>query len=157
MGGEFAQWHEWHHDGQLQWDLLEHAPHRAVQRWVAALNAAYRSEPALHQLDCDSAGFEWIDANDMELSVLSFLRKAQSQENVLLVVCNFTPVPRHNYRLGVPRGGFWRELLNSDAVENGGSGMGNLGGVEASPLPHHGRPFSLTLTLPPLSALFLKP
>jgi 1,4-alpha-glucan branching enzyme len=156
MGGEFGQWHEWQHDGQLQWELLMQEPHRGLQRWVAALNHAYRYEPALHELDCERGGFEWIDANDMNLSVLSFLRRDQTGNHVVLVACNFTPVPRHGYRVGAPRGGFWQEILNSDAVEHGGSGQGNLGGVDASPGPCHGRPYSLSLTLPPLGVVFLK-
>ena len=109
----------------------------------------------MHELDCDPGGFEWIDANDSEESVLSFLRKSHTGDDLIAVVCNFTPVPRHNYRIGVPRGGFWREILNSDATEHGGSGHGNLGGVEATPIGTHGRPFSLNLSLPPLAALFL--
>jgi len=156
MGGEFGQPEEWRHDGTLAWQLLEDPRHSAMQRWVSALNRAYHDEPALHELDCDPQGFEWIDANDAELSTLSFLRKAKHSQDLIAVVCNLTPLPRHNYRLGVPRGGMWRELLNSDAVELGGAGQGNLGGVEATPVGFHGRPYSLNLTLPPLSALFLK-
>ncbi len=120
------------------------------------LNQLYRSEPALYELDFDSAGFEWIDCNDSQNSVLSLIRKGRAPEEILIVVCNFTPLPRFNYRVGAPRGGYWRELLNSDSTEYGGSGQGNLGGVEASPIPFHGRPQSLNLTLPPLGAMFLK-
>jgi 1,4-alpha-glucan branching enzyme len=120
------------------------------------LNRFHAGEKALYELDFDPAGFEWIDANDGERSVLSFLRKAKTNEDVILVVCNFTPVPRRNYRVGVPRGGSWRELLNSDAYEHGGAGFGNMGGVEASPIPFHGRSQSLNLTIPPLGAIFLK-
>ncbi|MFQ5925929.1 MAG: 1,4-alpha-glucan branching protein GlgB [Terriglobia bacterium] len=156
MSGEFGQWREWHHEESLDWHLLQHAPHRGLQRWVASLNKLYRSEPALHEFDCDPAGFEWIDANDSEQSVVSFLRKGASTDDIILLVCNFTPVLRHNYRLGVPRGGFWKEMLNSDANDYGGSGKGNLGGLEATPIPAHGRPYSLNLTLPPLAALFFK-
>jgi 1,4-alpha-glucan branching enzyme len=123
---------------------------------MAALNHAYANEPALHALDCDPAGFEWIDAGDWQAGVLSFLRKGGSRGDSVAVVCNFTPVPRTNYRVGVPRGGYWREILNSDAVENGGSGQGNLGGTEATPVPYHGRPHSLNLNLPPLGVVFLK-
>jgi 1,4-alpha-glucan branching enzyme len=130
--------------------------HRALYRWLASLNRCYRDEPALHEGDCDPAGFEWIDANDLECSVLSFLRKARTRDEVVMVVCNFTPVPRFNYRVGAPRPGFWQEILNSDATEHGGSGHGNLGGVEASPIPFHGRPFSLNVMLPPLAAVFFK-
>ena len=156
MGGEFGQPGEWQHDGSLQWDLAKQLPHSAVQRWLSTLNRFYSGEKALHEWDCDPAGFEWIDANDSEESVVSFLRKAKTSDDLIAVVCNFTPVPRPNYRIGVPRGGYWREILNSDAVEHGGSGQGNLGGVEASPIGYHGRPCSLNLTLPPLGAVFLK-
>jgi len=156
MGGEFGQRTEWQHDHSLQWELLQQPSHSAMQRWISTLNGYYAGERALHELDCDPDGFEWIDANDSEKSVLSFLRKAKTQKDLIAVVCNFTPVPRWNYRVGVPRGGYWREILNSDAVEHGGSGKGNLGGQEASPVGYHGRPFSLNLTLPPLGAVFLK-
>jgi 1,4-alpha-glucan branching enzyme len=156
MGGEFGQESEWQHDASLQWNLLEQPMHSSLQRWVATLNAFYAGEPALHELDCDAEGFEWIDANDWEESAISFLRKAKDNQDMIVVACNFTPVPRQNYRVGVPREGFWREILNSDAGEHGGSGHGNLGGVDAAPIPYHGRPFSLNLTLPPLGAVFLK-
>jgi len=157
MGGEFGQWREWNHDESLDWHLLAYAPHQGLRQWVRDLNELYRREPALHEGDCDPAGFEWVDFHDWEQSVISFLRKARSCDDVVLVVCNFTPVPRFDYRIGVPRLGFWRELLNSDARAYGGSGHGNLGGVTADPVPFHGRPGSLSLTLPPLSVLFLKP
>jgi 1,4-alpha-glucan branching enzyme len=156
MGGEFGQWREWYHDASLDWHLTQSASHSAVQKWVVDLNQLYRSEPALHEFDCDLAGFEWIDADDTENSVISFMRKGSSSRNIVLAICNFTPVPRFNYRVGVPTGGFWQELLNSDAKEFGGSGHGNLGGVEASPIPFHGRQHSLNLTLPPLAALFFR-
>ena len=156
MGGEFGQWREWAHDGSLDWDLTQHDRHNSLQRWVAELNRLYRSEPALYEQDLNPSGFEWIDCNDSESGVISFIRKGHSSEDVILVVCNFTPVPRQNYRLGAPRGGFWKELLNSDAVQYSGSGWGNFGGVEAAPIPLHGRTHSVTLTLPPLSALFFK-
>jgi 1,4-alpha-glucan branching enzyme len=156
MGTELAPWEEWGHDDELPWHLLDDPQRRALERWLTALNIAYHNEPALHALDCDPAGFEWIDANDSERSVISFLRKSPGGREQIAVVCNFTPVPRYNYRVGAPRGGYWRELLNSDASEHGGSGHGNLGGVEASPVPCHGRMHSLTLTLPPLGAVFLK-
>jgi 1,4-alpha-glucan branching enzyme len=156
MGGEFGQWNEWIHDASLDWHLLGDAPHAGVKRWVADLNRFYRSEPALFELDCDPNGFEWIDCSDAEASVVSLMRKARSSGDIVLVVANFTPVPRQNYRVGAPRGGYWREALNSDATLYGGSGQGNLGGVEASPVPLHGRPHSLTLTVPPLAVLFFK-
>jgi len=154
MGGEFGQWREWSHDGSLDWDLVDYPLHSGVQQWIRDLNRLYRSEPALHELDCEPAGFEWIDCGDAESSVVSLIRKGKSTANLVLAVCNFTPVPRQEYRIGAPRGGFWHEALNSDAWEYGGSGMGNAGGVEVSPQPHHGRLFSLLLTLPPLSAVF---
>jgi 1,4-alpha-glucan branching enzyme len=156
MGTELAAWDEWHHDSELPWSLLDDPQRRAFERWLTALNVAYQHEPALHALDCDPHGFEWIDTNDADRSVISFLRKGPEGREQIAVVCNFTPVPRYNYRVGAPRGGYWRELLNSDASEHGGSGHGNLGGVEASPVPCFGRMHSLTLTLPPLGAVFLK-
>ncbi|WP_455244429.1 1,4-alpha-glucan branching protein GlgB [Petrachloros mirabilis] len=157
MGGEIGQWSEWAHDHSVEWHLLEQAPHSGLQRWVSDLNRIYRGDPALHERDLDPAGFEWIDCNDAESSVVSLLRKGKSPEDVLLVACNFTPVPRPNYRIGAPHGGFWQEILNSDATHYGGSGWGNLGGVEAAPIPLHGRSHSLTLTLPPLGIVFFKP
>ena len=120
------------------------------------LNQFYRSEPAMHVFDNDPAGIEWVDCNDNATSTISLLRKSESPQDTVLIVCNFTPVPRLGYRLGVPHGGYWREMLNSDAREYAGSGMGNLGGVHAEQIPAHGRPFSLRLTLPPLAALFFK-
>jgi 1,4-alpha-glucan branching enzyme len=156
MGGEIAQRSEWNHDTELEWGLLEHQGHAGIQRWIDDLNRLYRDTPALHELDCDAAGFEWVDANDAVSSVIAFLRRGHADEPVL-VVCNFTPVPRANHRVGVPSGGVWRELLNSDADVYGGSGQGNLSAIEAAPVPFHGRPHSLVLTLPPLAALFLSP
>jgi 1,4-alpha-glucan branching enzyme len=156
MGAEIAQRAEWSHDQSLDWHLLQYPSHFGILRWVEDLNRLYRQEAALHQLDCDPSGFEWIDCNDAENSVLSLLRRSRSDQEVMLAVFNFTPVPRLNYRLGVPRDGFWRECLNSDAPTYWGRGFGNLGGVEAAPLPAHGRSHSLTLTLPPLGAVFLK-
>ena len=154
MGGEFGQWREWHHEGSLDWHLLAYAPHAGVQKWVEDVNRLYQREAALHELDCSPAGFEWVDCNDSHASTLSFLRKGKG--DVILVVCNFTPVPRFHYHLGVPRTGYWRELLNSDAHDYGGSGLGNQGGVEADPVFVHGRPCSLNITLPPLAILFFK-
>ncbi|UCE03902.1 MAG: 1,4-alpha-glucan branching protein GlgB [Candidatus Latescibacterota bacterium] len=156
MGCEFGQWREWDHEASLDWHLLQEPPHAGTQAWVQDLNRAYRSEPVLHELDVDPDGFEWVDCNDTEQSTLSFLRRGDTTESIVLCVFNFTPVPRHNYRVGVPCGGYWREILNSDAKEYGGSGQGNLGGREAAPLGVHGRPHSLNLTLPPLGVLFLK-
>lgn len=154
MGGEFAQRREWVHDASLDWELLDYPSHAGVQHWVRDLNRFYRAEPALHEFDCESAGFEWIDCGDADSSVVSLIRKGKSTPTLVLAVCNFTPVPRQNYRIGAPQGGFWREELNSDGKEYGGSGLGNSGGVEAEPKSQHGRPFCLTLTLPPLAVLF---
>ncbi len=177
MGGEFGQWQEWNHDTSLDWHLLDYPLHCGLQRWVRDLNTLYRGEPALHQLDFDPAGFEWVDCNDSEQSVITFLRKGKggttsppapprvgegggerlALEDVVLIACNFTPVPRHNYRIGVPRPGRWQEILNSDAPLYGGSGQGNLGGVTAAPVPWHGRSHLLNLTLPPLGIVVFKP
>jgi 1,4-alpha-glucan branching enzyme len=156
MGGEFGQWREWVHDGSLDWDLLNYPLHAGLQRWVQDLNRLYRSEPALHEMDCDPAGFEWIDCDDADSSAVTLIRKGKSSSTLILVVCNFTPVARYSYRLGSPRSGYWQEILNSDASQYGGSNMGNLGGVETVPVPLHGRPYSLTITLPPLSVCFFR-
>jgi 1,4-alpha-glucan branching enzyme len=156
MGGEFGQWNEWYHETSLDWHLLQHPLHQGVQRWVRDLNRFYRAEPAIHELDFRQETFEWVDFRDWEGSTISFLRRGKSTDDVFLVVCNLTPVPRRNYRMGVPREGFWKEVLNSDAKIYGGSGHGNFGGVEATPVPSHGKYHSLSLTLPPLGALFLK-
>ena len=157
MGGEFAQWREWAHDTSLDWNLVDRPMHSGMQKWVEMLNRTYRTEHAMHVLDNDAAGFDWVDCCDTAASVLSLLRKGQSSNDVVLVVGNFTPVPRVGYRVGVPFGGYWRELLNSDGREYGGSGMGNMGGVQAEAIAAHGRPYSLNLTLPPLAIVFLKP
>jgi 1,4-alpha-glucan branching enzyme len=157
MGGEFAQGREWSHDGSLDWHLLADGRHAGVMAFVRDLNRLHRSERALHLRDCDEGGFEWVDCNDAENSALSLLRHGRESDPPVLVVLNFTPVPRFGYRVGVPRGGFWREILNGDAREYGGDGYGNLGGVHADPYGAHGRPASLSLTLPPLAAVFLKP
>ena len=156
MGSEFGQRREWDHDASLDWHVLENLPHRGVQRWVQDLNRLYRSARALHETDCERSGFEWVDANDHEQSVLTFVRRGVEGAPPVLIVCNFTPVPRHNYRVGVPVPGMWVEALNSDAADYGGSGQGNLGAVEAGPVPYHGRPCSLNLTAPPLGAVFLR-
>jgi 1,4-alpha-glucan branching enzyme len=156
MGGEFGQWAEWDHDRSLDWHLLQYPLHSGLERWVGDLNAFYRSEPAMYELDAEPAGFEWIDCDDGQNSCVSLLRFGRRRELPVAVVCNFTPVPRHDYRIGVPSGGVWVEALNSDASVYGGSGMGNLGRIEASPHGMHGRPCSLGLTLPPLSTLVLR-
>jgi 1,4-alpha-glucan branching enzyme len=157
MGDEFAQRREWTHEDSLEWHVIGHDPrHEGVQRWVADLNRVYRNERSLHAKDFSGEGFRWINRGDWEASVLSFLRQADGSAPIL-VVCNFTPVPRPNYRVGVPHGGRWRELLNSDAQYYGGSGIGNEGGVDAQPMPYEDLHHSLNLTLPPLAVLFFKP
>jgi alpha-1,4-glucan:alpha-1,4-glucan 6-glycosyltransferase/4-alpha-glucanotransferase len=156
MGGEFGQWREWFHDESLDWHLLQYQPHVGLQKWVQDLNRLYKSEPALHELDCDAAGFEWVDCSDADSSVLSLIRKGRSRGDIFLVVGNFTPVPRFHYRVGAPRPGLWKEILNSDAREYGGGGLGNLGRVEAVSNAHHGHSYSLDLTLPPLAIVFFK-
>jgi 1,4-alpha-glucan branching enzyme len=155
MGGELAQYREWNHDSSLDWHLLDDESHAGVARWLEDLNRLYRDDPALHEQDVNPDGFEWIDANDAENSVFSFLRKAKTGDPIV-VVFNFTPAARENYRIGVPGGGHWREILNSDGSRYGGSNRGNMGGVDAVPVPLHGRSHSLTLTLPPLGVVFLK-
>jgi 1,4-alpha-glucan branching enzyme len=152
MGGEIGQRAEWNHELGLDWRLLGVPMHAALKRWICDLNRCYRAEPALWEQDFTPAGFEWIGANDTEQSVVSFIRKSRTGERIVLAVVNFTPVPRSNYQVGVPRGGYWREILNSDAAEYAGSGRGNLGGVEAAPTGSHGHYHSLLLTVPPLSA-----
>jgi 1,4-alpha-glucan branching enzyme len=158
MGAEFAQSREWSHDRSLDWHLLEAGPyHRGVQNLVRDLNRLHRAEPALHELDVDPAGFAWIDCADWEQSVVSFLRRARDGADCVVVACNFTPVPRRPYRVGVPRPGYYRELVNTDAAVYGGGDVGNEGGVWAEPTPWQGQPHSILVTLPPLGVLFLKP
>jgi len=156
MGGEIGQWSEWQHDHSLDWNLLLGEAHAGVQRWVIDLNRYYRQQPALFEQDLDPAGFEWIDVHDVDAGTLSFLRWSGNGESVVAVVCNFTPVSRHGYRVGVPRSGHWREALNSDAKAYGGSGQGNFGGLETSPVEAHGRPQSLEMTLPPLAIVMFE-
>jgi 1,4-alpha-glucan branching enzyme len=156
MGGEFGQRREWQHDESLEWHVLEYPLHAGVQRWVRDLNRLYRTSAALHELDFTDAGFQWVDCDDADVSVIAFLRKDRAGAP-LLVACNFTPVPRERYQVGVPRGGRWHERLNSDALDYGGSGLGNLGLLEASEVPAHGQPYSLLLHLPPLAAVVLTP
>jgi 1,4-alpha-glucan branching enzyme len=153
MGGEFGQWSEWNHDSSLEWHLLDHAPHQGLHRWLTDLNHLYRQSPALYQRDFSNDGFEWVDVHDWQSSIVSYLRYGADRRHCMLVVCNLTPVVRHNYRVGVPHGGYWKECLNSDAAPYGGSGLGNAGGVESSPTAAHGRHHSINLTLPPLSVL----
>jgi 1,4-alpha-glucan branching enzyme len=157
MGGEFGQWQEWNHDAELQWDLLDSPPHQGILQWIADLNRLYRAEPALHERDFKAEGFEWIDFRDAEASVLVFLRRGKHAGDMVLVALNFTPVPREGYRVGVPVSGLWLELLNSDATVYCGSGQGNAGAVHTEDIESFDHPYSLTLTLPPLGAVFLKP
>lgn len=157
MGGEFGQWNEWNHEGSLDWDLAAMPAHQGVSSWVRDLNHLCRESPALYESDFDSEGFQWVDLHNWEQSVLAFLRRGKQSGSEMLVICNMTPVPRYNYIIGVPEGGRWEERLNSDATGYGGSGMGNLGSVQASPVASHGHYHSLTLTLPPLGILFLQP
>jgi 1,4-alpha-glucan branching enzyme len=155
MGGELAQIREWNHDGEIDWGLLGDPDHAGVQRLVGDLNRLHRSEPALHRQDADGAGFAWIIGDDAGNSVYAYERHAAGEAPVITIV-NMTPVPRHGYRVGVPRAGFWRELLNTDAALYGGSDLGNAGGVRAEEISAHGRAHSLELVLPPLATLVLK-
>ena len=157
MGGEIGQWREWDHDSSLDWHLLEWPEHRGLQRWVGDLNRVLREEAALHEVDFDPHGFEWIDCADAGQSVVSFARFGRDRSRTVIVVLNATPVVRHGYRVGVTREGAWKELLNSDAQIYGGGGVGNMGGAWGEQVPWHGRPFSLDLTLPPLGMLVLAP
>jgi len=157
MGGEFGQAREWTHEESLDWHLLQNQPNEKLSKWLHDLNHFYRKEPSLYELDFDRKGFQWLDFHDTEKSVISYLRRGSTTTDTLAVVCNFTPVPRHNYRVGVPHDGFWREVLNSDAKYYGGSGHGNMGGVEASPASFYGRfDYSLSITLPPLGVVVFK-
>jgi 1,4-alpha-glucan branching enzyme len=156
MGGEFGQWKEWDHESSLDWHALNYPPHAGMQQLVRDLNRLYHAEPALHELDVNPRGFEWIAGSDSDQSVISFLRRGSSTHTVVLVACNFTPVPREAYRVGVPVGGYWQEIFNSDAKEYWGSGLGNGGGMTADIIASHGRSCSLSLTLPPLAAVFLR-
>jgi 1,4-alpha-glucan branching enzyme len=156
MGGEFGQRREWQHDESLEWNVLQYPLHAGAQRWMRDVNRFYRSTPALYELDFSNEGFQWVDCNNADLSVIVFLRRGRSGE-LALVACNFTPVPRDNYQVGVPRGGRWTERLNSDAQEYGGSGIGNFGGQDAAPLPSHGHSHSLYVRLPPLGIVVFTP
>jgi len=156
MGGEFGQTSEWNHESSLDWHLLQYPLHSGVQRWVDDLNRVYKSEKSLYEVDFHYTGFEWIDFQDKQNSVISFVRHSADQNESILVVCNFTPVPRMGYRVGTSEPGTYRELLNSDSEYYGGSNIGNIGMIKSEPLPYHGRDYSLSLNLPPLGVLFLK-
>jgi 1,4-alpha-glucan branching enzyme len=156
MGQEFAQRHEWSEARSLDWHLLQYESHKGVQRVVTDLNHLLASEPALHQVDFEWQGFEWIDANDSDNSVYSFIRRGKNPDDILVVVLNCTPVVRYGYRLGVPNPGNYQEIFNTDAEIYGGSNVGNLGGMNAEEFPWQGRRHSLSLTVHPLAAIFLK-
>ena len=156
MGCEIGQWDEWDHDSSVEWPLLQYERHHGIQRWLQDLNRVYKNEPALYEMDFENSGFRWIDASDWEQSVISFIRRGKTVRESMLVVCNLTPVPRYNYRVGVPFSGFWKEILNSDSKEYWGSGHGNFGGVESTPIPIHGMRNSISLTLPPFGIIILK-
>ncbi|MBN1224733.1 MAG: alpha amylase C-terminal domain-containing protein, partial [Candidatus Aminicenantes bacterium] len=156
MGGEFGQWAEWDHDQSLDWQLLEYPLHQGLRQWVKDLNALYVAEPSLHELDFKQEGFEWIDFSDWEKSIISFVRKGRQSSDSILIICNFTPVLRTGYKIGVPSPGYWREVLNSDGKEYGGGGHGNLGRVKTSPDSAHEKSHSVSLTLPPLSLIIMR-
>jgi 1,4-alpha-glucan branching enzyme len=156
MGSEIAQWREWKHDESLDWHLLEWRDHRGILRLVCDLNELYQAQPALYQVDFEWQGYEWLELHDWENSVIAFLRRARNSDDAMVVVCNFTPVVRENYRIGVPTGGYYREILNTDSEIYGGSNVGNQGGAWGIPEPYAGRPFHLSIRVPPLGALFLK-
>ena len=156
MGSEIGQWHEWNHDSSVDWHLLQYEPHQKLQLWVKDLNEMYKKEGALHEVDFANYGFEWIDFHDVNDSVIAFIRKSAGGKESIVVVCNFTPILRLGYRIGVPESGLYRELINSDSTHYWGSNKGNAGVIAAELIPQHGRSFSLNLTLPPLSVIFLK-
>ena len=156
MGGEFGQTREWNHDYSLDWHLLEYPEHRGLQQLVSDLNRLYRSEPSLHQIDVRPEGFAWIDCNDHEGSVVSFVRRSDDPSDFTVFILNFTPVVRQPYRLGVPEAGHYREVINTDAEVYAGSNAGNQGGVDTEDIPTHGYEHSVSLVLPPLACLILK-
>ena len=156
MGTEFGQTSEWNHTGGLPWWLLQYPVHSTLQTLVKELNAMYRREPSLYEVDDEYPGFEWIDIQDAESSVIAFARFARNREDFIVFGCNFTPVPRTGYRLGVPRAGLYREILNTDSEMFGGSNLGNAGAVQAEDIGHHGRPASILMTLPPLAVVAFK-
>ena len=151
MGAEFGPWNEWNHDDSLDWHFLEYDRHLQLQNWLIELNKFYRAEPAFHELDCDPGGFEWVDASDALQSILTYLRKGSSTGDIIITVCNFTPTVHTGYRIGVPRGGIWKEVLNSDGLQYGGSDQQNLASLRAEKIPWHGRSHSIEIIVPPLS------
>jgi 1,4-alpha-glucan branching enzyme len=156
MSSEFGQWWEWNHAECIHWHLLEHKPHRQLQAFAKDLNRLYRSEPALYEVDYSWEGFQWIDFQDHDASLISFFRRGKNSDEILVFACNFTPIPRENYRIGLPLSGFYREVLNSDSEQYGGSNMGNLGGVPAEDIPSHNQPYSAEITFPPLAVVVFK-
>ncbi|HBU05955.1 MAG TPA: 1,4-alpha-glucan branching enzyme, partial [Nitrospiraceae bacterium] len=157
MGGEFGQWDEWDFDHSLDWHLLQYEPHQKLQHYIRDLNRLYRTEPPLYEVDFSYSGFDWIDFHDTEQSVISFIRKGKGDEDFLVAVCNFTPAPRYNYRIGVSESGLYIEILNSDSSEYGGSNTGNAGGVSSEDISWNGKPYSISITLPPLAVVVFKP
>ena len=157
MGGEIGQWWEWNSNTSLDWHLLEYEPHKRLQAFVRDLNMLYREEASMHEVDFHHQGFEWIDFSDYERSIVSFIRRARNKGDFLVFVFNLTPVPRHNYRVGVPESRFYREVLNSDSEIYGGGNVGSQGGRYSEDISWHHRPYSLVLDLPPLGGLVLKP
>jgi 1,4-alpha-glucan branching enzyme len=156
MGGELGQWWEWNHAESIHWHMLEHEPHRQLQKFVKDLNQLYRNEPALHEVDYSWEGFQWIDFQDQDASLISFFRRGKNPDDVVVVACNFTPIPRTNYRIGLPLAGFYQEVLNSDSEHYGGSNMGNNGGVTAEEIPSHNQLYSAEITFPPLAVVVFK-
>jgi 1,4-alpha-glucan branching enzyme len=156
MGGEIAQRQEWRHDASIDWHLLQYTPHKGMQNLVRDLNRLYQTEPALHELDSQPGGFEWIDCTDANSSTMSYIRRSKTTDDIILVVLNFTPVPRDGYRIGVPGPGFWKEILNTDSGNYYGTNIGNNGGLYAEFVPFHNQKYSLQMNLPPLAAVFFK-
>jgi len=156
MGCEFGQWREWNYDASLDWHLLQYAEHEGLRQWVQDLNHTYQRESSLHEVDFDGSGFRWIDCCDNENSVMSMIRRARNPDDFTVIVTNFTPVPRFDYRIGVPEGGWYRELLNSNSARYGGSDLGNAGGIHADARPMHGLDYSMSLTVPPLGFVLFK-
>jgi 1,4-alpha-glucan branching enzyme len=156
MGSELAQWREWDHDSSLDWHFLRYERHANFHKWIMALNRYYRREPALFETDCDPSGFTWIDTSNALQSIISFVRNGSSTEDILLSICNFTPTPHNHYRVGVPRGGYWKESLNSDSLKFGGTGLGNPRGLRAKKLAAHGHSHSIEITIPPLAIVCFK-
>ncbi|MEX2089369.1 MAG: alpha amylase C-terminal domain-containing protein, partial [Bacteroidota bacterium] len=156
MGMELGQRNEWNHEASVDWHLLQYDSHSGLLRCIDDLHSVYRREPCMYEADFDPSGFEWIDFQDEGGSIISFLRKSRDSRERLVIVCNFTPVPRTGYRIGVPDPGIYREILNSDSSYYGGGNVGNSGEIKAEPVPHHNRQYSLNLSLPPLGILFMK-